>query len=212
MEHRTPRAEQKAQTKKAIVDAALSCFSQQGLRETTIGAIASAAGVAHGTFYVHFASKDALLDELLQGFNSGLVQQLAPLWLDQRPDTLPRQIHASAETFLAYWTEHRGFVEAYGQKVAAGIRLADLRHGLARPVMDLLARQIERLAADAGATLPHAELVAQSLLALWARVGLHHLFDGDIERAQAADLLTRMTLGALQGLVPAIAEAWDLER
>jgi AcrR family transcriptional regulator len=213
MEHRTPRQKQKAKTKKALIAAALSCFTRKGFQDTSIGRITQAAGVAHGTFYVHFASKDALLDELLREFNSGLVQRLAPIWLEAGTETLPRRVHASAETFLAYWSERRSFVEAYGQKVSDGISLTDLRQGLALPVLDLLSAQLESLAHDLKTELPHAPLVVQSLLAMWARVGLHHLFDSDLDRAQASNLLTRLTLGALGGVLPAAAQprAWTRE-
>jgi len=211
MDHSTPRQEQKAKTRKALIDAALGCFEQTGFRETSIGAITSAAGVAHGTFYVHFASKDALLDELLDDFNQGLVQRLAPLWHGSGLETLPVHIHASAETFLAYWAERQGFVETYTQKVADGISLIDLRQGLAIPVLDLAAAQLEHIAQDVGADFPESRLVVQSLLALWARVGLHHLFDGSIDRSGAADLLTRLTLGALQGVLPEAARRWNRE-
>jgi len=206
MEQRTARQQQKAKTKKSLITAALSCFESLGFRDTSIGTITEAAGVAHGTFYVHFASKDALLDELLEDFNTGLVQRLAPLWLAPEPARLPEQIRGSAETFLTYWSERRGFVEAYGQKVADGINLTDLRQGLALPVVELLSARLEQIAASMDLELPHSGLVVQSFLALWARVGLHHLFDGSIDRAGATDLLTRLTLGALQGVLPGVAQ------
>ncbi len=211
MEHRTTRDEQKAKTKKALISAALDCFERKGLDDTSIGAITQAAGVAHGTFYVHFASKDALLEELLQEFNNGLVLRLAPIWQDSGLESLPRHIHASAETFLAYWSERRGFVVTYAQKVADGISLTDLRQGLALPVADLLSAQLQHIARDLGTPLPEAQLVIQSLLAMWARVGLHHLFDGTLERTAAADLLTKLTLGALQGVLPEAAHGWTPE-
>lgn len=211
MEHRTPRQKQKARTKKLLIDASLQCFDRHGFHATSIATITRTAGVAHGTFYVHFPSKDALLAELLDDFNQGLVERLAPLWRSSDLARLPGQIRASAETFLGYWAEHRGFVEAYGQKVAGGIPLTDLQEGLATPVLELLALQLENIAGALGAPLPHSQLVVQSLLALWARVGLHHLFDGSVGRDEAAMLLTRLTLGALQGVLPAAAQHWNLE-
>jgi len=194
-----------------VVSAVLQCFERNGINDTSIGEITRAAGVAHGTFYVHFASKDALLEELLGEFNLGLVQRLAPIWQEPAVETLPRHIHASAETFLAYWSERQGFVVTYGQKVADGISLTDLRQGLALPVVALLSEQLEDIARDLGTSLPEAQLVVGSLLAMWARVGLHHLFEGTMERAQAADLLTRMTLGVLQGVLPEAARRWTPE-
>lgn len=78
-------AEQKAQDRVAerrqrIVDAARLLFVRDGLRSTTMEAIARAAGVAKPTLYSHFADKDAvftaILNELAEamtaGFDAGL--------------------------------------------------------------------------------------------------------------------------------------------
>ncbi|QYJ86874.1 TetR/AcrR family transcriptional regulator [Shewanella mesophila] len=50
--------------KQAILDTALALFVAQGFHTTTTAAIARQAGVATGTLFHHFASKDALLDYL----------------------------------------------------------------------------------------------------------------------------------------------------
>lgn len=187
----------------ALVAAALLCFDRDGYATTSIGAITREAGVAHGTFYVHFKSKDALLDRLLAEFNAGLVERLAPVWSEPGLAPLPDQIRASADAFLGYWTERRSFVEIFSQKVAEGITLTELQQGFSEPVIGLLSMHLQHLAQELGAPLPHAELVVQSVLAMWARVGLHHLADEGIERGEAVDLLTRMTLGLFRGVLPA---------
>lgn len=42
----------------------MQLFREQGYAETTVEQIVQAAGVAKGTFFTHFASKDALLDHI----------------------------------------------------------------------------------------------------------------------------------------------------
>lgn len=73
------RRQQKAATRAKLLQAAQRCFADRGYVETQIKDIAQAAGVAHGTFYVHFANKEALLQELLTSFNVGLVARLIKL-------------------------------------------------------------------------------------------------------------------------------------
>jgi len=51
----------KAATKEGIMDAALAVFHERGYQGTTIPAIAERAGVAQGTLYNYFTSKEKLL-------------------------------------------------------------------------------------------------------------------------------------------------------
>ncbi|MBW7456917.1 TetR/AcrR family transcriptional regulator [Paenibacillus sepulcri] len=54
----------KEQTRIRIQDAAYSLFSEQGYEHTTIEQVARLAGVAKGTFFNYFASKEDLIHEL----------------------------------------------------------------------------------------------------------------------------------------------------
>ncbi|HUN52615.1 MAG TPA: helix-turn-helix domain-containing protein, partial [Candidatus Sulfotelmatobacter sp.] len=53
-----------AATRTKLHDAALRLFVDQGIAETSIRDLADAAGVAEGTLYRHYASKDALVADL----------------------------------------------------------------------------------------------------------------------------------------------------
>jgi len=178
------------------------CFTENGFAETSIGAITAEAGVAHGTFYVHFPSKEVLLDELLVAFNTNLVALLLPIWLGPDAPPLPDRVRRTAETFVGYWEEHRGFVETYAQKIAGGMDLSELRDGINPEVAELLTGQLAALAAEHGADLPGTQLVVQGLLAMWGRIGLQILFNEQVDREQALDTLVEMTLGALGRVLP----------
>ena len=52
----------------ALVAAARSEFSRRGLRGARIEDITAACGLSKGAFYLHYPSKEALFDELLQQF------------------------------------------------------------------------------------------------------------------------------------------------
>jgi len=53
-------------TRRKLVRAALDLFTTRGYHATTTPAIAARAGVAEGTIYRHFASKEALLNEVVR--------------------------------------------------------------------------------------------------------------------------------------------------
>ena len=52
--------------KNEILDAAEELFTLQGFDGTTISAIIEKAGIARGTVYYHFSSKEAILDALIE--------------------------------------------------------------------------------------------------------------------------------------------------
>ena len=54
------------ETRAGILAAAYSVLSQRGIEQTTIKEVARLAGVAPGLVHYYFASKDLLLQEVLQ--------------------------------------------------------------------------------------------------------------------------------------------------
>ncbi len=60
----------------AILDAAQHVFAESGFHTSTMDAVAEAAGVAKGTIYLYFKSKDELLTELMDDRTGRLTQML----------------------------------------------------------------------------------------------------------------------------------------
>ena len=72
-------------TRNALLEAGAVVAERRGLAGLSVAAVAEQAGVAKGTFYVHFADRDAFIDALHQRFYdrvseavTGAVQGLAP--------------------------------------------------------------------------------------------------------------------------------------
>jgi AcrR family transcriptional regulator len=63
-----PRTKPPQERRDELMDAAQRLFLKQGVGPTTIDDITSGAGVAKGTFYLHFSSKDDLLVALGEQF------------------------------------------------------------------------------------------------------------------------------------------------
>jgi AcrR family transcriptional regulator len=59
-----PRTKPPEERREELMDAAQSLFREKGVVQTTIEQITVAAGVAKGTFYLHFSSKDDVLAAL----------------------------------------------------------------------------------------------------------------------------------------------------
>jgi TetR/AcrR family transcriptional regulator, repressor for uid operon len=58
------RNARRLQTRERILGAAIAEFKRSGMAGADVGAIVAAAGVAHGTFFFHFPSKEHVLLEL----------------------------------------------------------------------------------------------------------------------------------------------------
>jgi AcrR family transcriptional regulator len=71
------RETQRLQTRERLLGAAVAEFKRAGLAAADVGAIVTAAGVAHGTFYFHFPTKEHVLLELEHREGGRIARQLA---------------------------------------------------------------------------------------------------------------------------------------
>jgi TetR/AcrR family transcriptional regulator, repressor for uid operon len=71
------RDAQRQQTRQRVYAAALAEFKRTGMAAADVGDIATAAGVARGTFYFHFPTKEHVLAELERTEEARLVAQLS---------------------------------------------------------------------------------------------------------------------------------------
>lgn len=63
-EGRGTREAKRLQTRERLLGAAIAEFKRSGMTEADVSAIVDAAGVAHGTFFFHFPTKEHVLLEL----------------------------------------------------------------------------------------------------------------------------------------------------
>jgi AcrR family transcriptional regulator len=77
---RARQPKQKAERREAIVDAAASAFAEGGFSAITMAGVAGAVGLAKGTLYLYFRSKEelfvAVLERELDGWQSELLPRL----------------------------------------------------------------------------------------------------------------------------------------
>jgi len=95
-----------ASTKQRLFEATLELATDRGLVGLTVDEIAAAAGVAKGTVYYNFGSKDGLIDALLR-YGVG---QLADRLRAARDDRDPvGGLESLVDTGLEFIASHRGF-------------------------------------------------------------------------------------------------------
>jgi AcrR family transcriptional regulator len=102
---KTPRTERGRRTLRAILDAAAAEFGDRGFHETGITHITQRAGVALGTFYTYFNSKEEVFRALVRDM-SGQVREVVAPAIAGAPDGLTAE-REGLSAFLAFVLEHK---------------------------------------------------------------------------------------------------------
>src|SRR6476620_9341427 len=69
------REAKRLQTRERLLGAAIAEFKRSGMADADVSAIVTAAGVAHGTFFFHFPTKEHVLRELEHREEERIVKQ-----------------------------------------------------------------------------------------------------------------------------------------
>jgi AcrR family transcriptional regulator len=94
----TAREAKRLQTRERLLGAAIAEFKRAGMAEADVGAIVAAAGVAHGTFFFHFPTKEHVLLELERREEGRMAKRFAT-YAKTHPD-LPPQLREAADLVL----------------------------------------------------------------------------------------------------------------
>ncbi len=77
-EGKAPRTDRGRRTQQAILDAAAAEFGERGFHEASISGITRRAGVALGSFYTYFDSKDAVFHALVRHMSEQVRDHVGP--------------------------------------------------------------------------------------------------------------------------------------
>lgn len=102
---REPRTARGRATRRKILDAAAQDFGENGFHESSIVSITRRAGVALGSFYTYFESKDELFRALVSDMSGGVRDAVAPAIRDN-PPAMEREANAF-HAFLRFAREHK---------------------------------------------------------------------------------------------------------
>ncbi len=100
-----PKTARGRKTWHKLLDAAEREFGERGFHDAAINRITEAAGVAMGTFYVHFESKEVIFRALIAHMG-----HLTRRWIAERIADAPDRISAERkglEAFIEFVREHR---------------------------------------------------------------------------------------------------------
>ena len=102
---KTPRTERGRRTLRKLLDAAATEFADKGFHEASVSGITRRAGVALGTFYTYYDSKDAIFRALVSDMSAG-VGRAAREALDPGMGALEVE-RVALRAFLTFAAEHK---------------------------------------------------------------------------------------------------------
>lgn len=192
-----------ARTTAAILDAAEALFGERGFHDATMDEIAEAAGVAVGSIYFHFGSKEALHLALVERALDVNERYMAAAYGHGRSPL--EEVLAAGDAYLRFHLEHPGYFRMIalapevnspeGQR-----RIADRVERLVGAVGDAIAR-----AAAAGeVAVDDAQDAAVFLWGAWnGVVALHQRQDRlRLDDARLVEILELGKQIVLRGLTP----------
>jgi AcrR family transcriptional regulator len=100
-----PRTERGRRTMRSILDAAALEFGERGFHDASISGITRRAGVALGSFYTYFDSKDAVFRALVRDMSGQVRDHVAPA-IRAAPDQLAAE-QAGLREFIGFVRDHK---------------------------------------------------------------------------------------------------------
>lgn len=101
---KTPRTERGRKTMRLLLEAAAAEFGEKGFHDSSIVGITTRAGVALGSFYTYFESKDAIFRALVRYMSEQLRDFVTPR-VREAPDEIAAE-RIGLESYLEFVREH----------------------------------------------------------------------------------------------------------
>ncbi|HVQ86325.1 MAG TPA: TetR/AcrR family transcriptional regulator [Mycobacterium sp.] len=202
--------EDKSQRRDEIMAAAKEVFARKGFHETTIADIAKEAGLAYGSVYWYFDSKDELFHALMAVEESALrnhvAAALAALGVPAENVGQEAPLRAAVEATLEYFESDKATVKLLlGDRYALGERFEKHLGGIYERFIDDIESFIVAAQERGEVVAAPPRMVAYTLAALVGQLAHRRLStDDDVTAAQVADFVVALVL---DGLRPRATEA-----
>jgi len=195
---RPPVSARGVRTREALVRAARQVFERDGFLDARITDIAAAAGVAAGSFYTYFNSKDDVLGAVIEQVNEEMLHPRLRAFAER--DDPVSVIEAANRSYLAAYRRNAKLMALMEQVAHIDEDFRRIRLRRARAFIERNAQAIEQLQQQ-GLADPEldAQLAAQALSAMVGRMAYFRYVQGlgSASVDSLAKTLTRLWAGAL---------------
>ena len=202
------RDAQRQQTRQRVYAAALAEFKRTGMAAADVGDIAAAAGVARGTFYFHFPTKEHVLAELERHEEARLVAQLSKFLTELESRSEPGFLPAALGEVVRLLTAMERRVGKTLFREMLGLHFSSRRPEVLPgsdqwteyPVMTVVVEVVER-ARERGEVHPDASALPTAhlfMMGLYAMLIASH----EYPKAARAEILDNFMATVLRGVAP----------
>src|SRR4051794_28482267 len=195
---KAPRTARGERTLRKILDAARAEFGERGFAETSIVGITQRAGVALGTFYTYFDSKEALFQALVRDMSAQVRDTVGPV-LGEGTDALDGERRA-LEAFLRFARDHRDIYRIIDE--SEFVQPAVYREHYETTATRIAARlAAAREAGEIAASLTDEDLdvLAWGMMGANVFLGLRFAVWGDADQHHIAEVMNRVWRQGLAG-------------
>lgn len=187
------RQERAQRTKAKIFDTAVSLIKARGYEQVTVSQICQAAGIAKGSFYVHYRAKEDIVRESYYSDMDRYIREAYGVYAEAHPEAgAPERVRAylCLQLDFAAYAGYELTCLAYAMNLAA-CRPGSSEHFQRRPFSALLRQLLE----EAGPLLPeeldreealaYLESVTRGVMATWCFSGGAYDLQGSGRKAAA---------------------------
>jgi len=193
-----PSGREKGDKRERILDAAESVFAQRGFYNARVAEIAREAGVADGTIYLYFKSKDELLYSLFESRMERVIQTLAAAVASAEGPV--EQVRAFIAAHLSLIADKPQVAEVLTVELRQSSKFmkehANPRFGEFLKILAAIIADGQR-SGDFNPDLP-APLVARAIFGMIDELALAWLLGNKFDIVRAADWIGAFTLAGLE--------------
>ncbi|MEC7118426.1 MAG: TetR/AcrR family transcriptional regulator [Pseudomonadota bacterium] len=211
-------AEQLAQTRQNLIDAAKQVFAEKGYTNTQIADITQQAGTGMSAFYGQFENKEALflmiVHEMFDELHAGVVEIRRGMNLNSPLDMLILTQQIYQLVFETLYKHAQITLSVFRSGVAATPEIERLYWQICDAVADALSQDMQRGEAVGLLNIESRRDMADAMFGMVQQLAHRMVLDGSPTPAQASRVCTQYTIGALlmhmpksalQHILPALA-------
>jgi AcrR family transcriptional regulator len=187
-EGKAPRTERGRKTLRAILDAAAIEFGERGFHEASISGITRRAGVALGSFYTYFDSKDAVFRALVRDMSDQVRDFVAPA-IRAAPDQIAAE-RAGLREFIAFVRGHKEIYRIIDEAEFVDPESFRLHYAT---TADRIAARLKAGAARGEIRADISDVHAWAIMGMNVFLGLRYgVWDDEVSPDQVADIVAEM--------------------